>query len=588
MRVEDMNATVRSVTEAYENIDNKIIYLLRSSSEDFLHLNAFFKEYYKEAKIISENASRIFEGVGQPRMKRFADELQVYCSYIDNLLNFQRDSFQQQSKTLSQIERKQQNIFSPFNNLRQNLSSVRLLLAGSGTNQKQDDFNLLRKNINDIQLLLEQIDRLFLQLQNTRIQLIEEMDKASKIAEQTGLLLDNTLRNTSERYSEFLTWATGNIDNIYNYSKNVNVSYGEIITNLQYQDIIRQKIEHIQQSHVELINELTQLQESEGFQLALCKIRDISGIQSAQLLHANKQYQMAVEVILNKFFELSESIDSITEISQSVGKTSKRNSRSPLDEVITNTENSAKQFDLLTLSKHRREELLSQAINITERLTSDINRVNELFTTIEPDLSAFIEKTENTKTPQAEVIKSISLFSDTKNFAANATNILDQIHVLTKELHVEVPESFIENGQKIAISDFYQKLPDILTTLKADKTEILSLLVDLEQRYKSKKGEIQNAVKDIKYYSYFEKTIEEIIVEMNQVNLLFDDDVKDREFSAREHLDELKRKYTMSSEHLIHDHITQQIENGGGDVDAELFEDFENTNDNEDDNLELF
>jgi len=586
---EEMNLMVRTVTNAYESIDNKIIYLLRSSSEDFLHLNTFFKNYYKESKIISENSGRIFEGIGQPRMKRLAEDLNIYCNFLDKMLNSQRDNLEKETKILGQIERKQQSIFSPFNNLRQNVSSVKLLIAENNNktnSEKKEDNTLLLNGLVEIQTILEQINRLFIQLKTIQAQLNTEIEKAGDLAEQTGSMLDNNLKGSSERFNAFLNWGKENTDNIYINTKTINASYCEIITNLQYQDIIRQKIEHIQLSHIELINELNQLRDTEVFHQTLCKIRDISGIQSAQLLHANKQYQMAVEVILNNFFELSEGTANITELSQIVGRATKRNGSSPLNEVIANIEGSSTLFEDLTASNQKKNELLQQSKNITQNISIHLERFNSIFQVIESNLKLFLESKESPNTPQAEVIKSLSLFADTKNFATNTTELLINMQLLTNELNNSYISVVGDKKQESNIEQFLLKMPDILATLKADKTEILSLLVDLTQRYQNIKGEIQNAVKDIKYYSYFETTIEEIIVAMNQVNLLFDDDIKNREFSAREHLDNLKKKYTMNSEHLIHEQFTQQIENNSDD---DIFFDVdESKSAQDDDNLELF
>jgi hypothetical protein len=41
----DMSELIAKVVSSYEKIDEKIIYLLKTSSDDFLHLNGFFKSY---------------------------------------------------------------------------------------------------------------------------------------------------------------------------------------------------------------------------------------------------------------------------------------------------------------------------------------------------------------------------------------------------------------------------------------------------------------------------------------------------------------------------------------------------------------
>ena len=93
-----------------------------------------------------------------------------------------------------------------------------------------------------------------------------------------------------------------------------------IITNLQYQDIINQRIEHIQHNHLEIINELEQFNQNfNNTQIHIkvktfIRIRDITGLQAAQLIYANKQYRSAIDLIAVNIKNLNELLISINDL----------------------------------------------------------------------------------------------------------------------------------------------------------------------------------------------------------------------------------------------------------------------------------
>ena len=94
----------------------------------------------------------------------------------------------------------------------------------------------------------------------------------------------------------------------------ISESIANIITNLQYHDIIRQKIEHVQSSHRGLLQNLTDFDPSNEAQHIdyLSRIRDLANIQAALLVRANKEYQRAIELITEKFRSISEDMANIS------------------------------------------------------------------------------------------------------------------------------------------------------------------------------------------------------------------------------------------------------------------------------------
>jgi len=96
--------------------------------------------------------------------------------------------------------------------------------------------------------------------------------------------------------------------------------FAQIITNLQYQDIINQRVEHIQSSHQELIDDLELLErdfEHTHIHIkakSFMRFRDITGLQTAQLIHTNKLYRLAIENIIQGFKDVTRILELLKKI----------------------------------------------------------------------------------------------------------------------------------------------------------------------------------------------------------------------------------------------------------------------------------
>ncbi|MCK7511950.1 MAG: hypothetical protein MZV70_53165 [Desulfobacterales bacterium] len=76
---------------------------------------------------------------------------------------------------------------------------------------------------------------------------------------------------------------------------------------------------------------------------------------------------------------------------------------------------------------------------------------------------------------------------------------------------------------------------------------------------------IKTSIEGVKYYDYFEKSIDEIIVQLSTVNKrLTAEDTGT--ISHEEALKYIRDKYTMASEHYIHDKILKKEEQGDTDL----------------------
>jgi hypothetical protein len=214
-------------------------------------------------------------------------------------------------------------------NLRQNLMTKKFLLANlkleasckniSGIENEKaiDDVNSSIENIiagiHETETILLDIKKILLEHQNKMVVLSNENCSA----------LESCFKSITNKINELVDLrqnALMAIPKLKQMTEDCRANVSQIITNLQYHDIIKQKMDHIQLTHRNLVNELDELGkkgepgEKHLYAKFFLKIRDIAGLQAAQLIHANKAYQNAIKEITNSLTGTGESMAEISQL----------------------------------------------------------------------------------------------------------------------------------------------------------------------------------------------------------------------------------------------------------------------------------
>jgi hypothetical protein len=465
----------------------------------------------------------------------------------------------------------------------QNLTTLKLLL----TNQKIDSFIAGNKSLNiESAKYLDAIEHHKCALQQTETSIKNLIKLNLGIQDKLGNYHKKTIANLGIQLKNIdagLNILSGIIDDSKDKLPDLNKaiennsdSIAKIITNLQYHDIIRQKIEHIQHTQNDLIKGLVDLESKNGlnkerlFQLYI-QIKDIAGLQAAQLLYANKEYQVAIEEISNKFSILGEENTRILFMCRLIAGTTEREGATYLHEL---------KKKLGTFMEYSPEDD-PEKINLDETLKEFYSK------TI--DISVKLNKT-------AEQVSSfINLFITSSN-NHKETNTASKIVKLCKEtdgVNNRLKEKLVEfNKDSPKISSFKfentdrwtilgNEIKNIIREVEEKNLNVVELIEKNEKFADEIKLEIKNALEKIKYYDFFQKTAEQIIDELNNINIKMQDNFSGHK--KEENLERLKKKYTMASEHEIHEKIVAEKNHGtiedGPDEDISA---------RDDDNLELF
>src|SRR6056297_348245 len=554
--------SVKEISSIFSEIDEKILSLHNTSSEDFYNLNKDFKHFYNVANQISENASSLFDYIASNENNGFLKDIEKFYSALNaknELLDY----------NLELAEDILQNIFSgirhsffPIKNFKQNLTSLMFL----ETNLKFDKNAEEDQNIHSVAELaqgikeeLNLLEKLFARLKRS-IKEENQIDKAGYNEIRINEVLVR-LKDELSTYSEHYKNARDHIPEIKKRTDETSQSISDIITNLQYQDIIKQKMQHIQGTHKELVGELdkfknqnnnTTLNEKAKY---FIRIRDIAGLQAAQLMHTNKNYQEAIQKISGKFLEIGENMTIVSKKCTEYTSFDAEKQKLFLDSLKKQLSQAKTQIEKFCDFNRYFQEYVS---SIKDILDNVVKVENSIASKVEK-LDEFIHKIENAKESNEKDnhLKSqiFQLFSDISANAELLKKVIDKLSGYNEQLKNSVSENISPNDYEETIV-LPEKIGNYIEKLNKIESKILEKLQQNNELSEKIISEIQTSVGNIKYYEYFESIITQIIEQLNTINFKLkegEDEVEDK----NKNLKHLKDNYTMNSEFLIHDQVTQ-------------------------------
>lgn len=581
------------VISVFNEINNGIVRLYRFAGEDFKLMREQFKKFNRQSIRISENIDEAFALFDlQQDKKSFLQKIDEYKEKQAGYNEFIRKRIESYKELTSDFHKKTESILIPVKNLYQQIKSLKVLLTSlrlcsSAQNnqrsiQKKTDslFGLIRE-------IYTQFDRgiesTMTSLSNTirQINEIEILNSEKLIGNQDKI--EECKRLLHKKQGEVML---KNRELSVNVQENIGNSH-KIVIELQYHDIIRQKIEHIMQVHYQIIDHLKKLKEGgdrenqDDIIRYLLQVGNIARIQASQLLYANREYESAIDVIGEKLLSFSGNMISIVDICNGF--------------LLDKSENCmfGRLDDIINTHKSLRKRLFEEIQQVDEQLLTLHNKICFL----KNNFSRITELIDN-------LISSLSFISEAETGEEQSKSILkEQAGELLKNIHL-AESHFKDIFQNILLAEsksefhsenksenrnFTEEHKLLFDSLSNYEYELLPLITkekdSLSRIYKENSGftfdltdKVLNIIRSVRYYEYFEILAEKITEKLNYLSETFhleelSADIEDMEY--------IKEKYTMDSERIIHDNSVYHHGNN-----VELFEDFENTDKGK--NVEFF
>jgi hypothetical protein len=570
--------SIKEISSIFTKIDEQIFDLHNCSSDDFMGLHTDFKKYYNHSKGISENANEIFNSLSEESNRGLFLELQSLYKDLNRFQGQSQQNLNDTNKNFSSIQSLLEQLFIPIKNLKQNLSTLKFLIASINLSdldlsaQEEDDWD---NTINRNNEIIDEYRDNCLSSENSIFSLDVEIANALNGFEtyyrSSCNDLDYLLNNIhygiiffAEKHEE----VKRQIPELTTKTENNSLNISDIITNLQYQDIIRQKIEHIQLTHNEILSELqgdsdiNDSSSSKEIQL-FQKIKDIAGLQAAILVSANKEYQLAIEKITRKFLEIGDDLLGITSICMRLN-----DSQGDSDEV---------HFTGMLTRLNNSEQILSDFI---ERSKSYYALVKTVSLPLQKTIAGITNLLDSSRKFSKSTVNIISLFSENAKQDASINANVTRINEVCEDIQLferVIQDVFNEIGrnekgltshinfyndtfgENELVSNSARNINSIINQLSEKSIRISSLLENNVKLSTNTVEEIKESIKRIRYYDLFEKSITSIISDLNYIHGKLKGRVFD-ETKRIENLDSVKSLYTMEKEYEIHERVAMKNE----------------------------
>lgn len=554
-------------------INTKISALHSISSKDFLYFNSLLKKYYPKIKDIEEanNILSIFFSENLPNItKNIKEKNTALKTYIDT----SKSNNHKVIELLSIIYSSFDMVIVPFNNYKQNLITFKYLLANLKLHLGYVDFANNQDLTLSVAALEEHITNIYTQIEdvathtNTVVSDLLHLKEFADIAhEDNNEKIFIKLKNITQQSNKLIIedYLPQNITlDLARRTQNCFASMGDVITNIQYHDIIRQKMEHIQSSQETLIDGLKDIQTNTKQAVSLderlnfiVKIPEITDIQVAQLLYTNKDYQTSIEKITNKLISVGHELKEINGSYKLINNKFNQLEDSTIADLILSQES----LDNYVKSIH------TNCINVSTKfnnLYKSYNQLKQDYNSIfnnEKSLRKEIKNFEhligkNGKQVGKELVKRLiqlltNLQSNSNSLKSNLNNITTKYRNLNNLIsNFNCEEKIFEIGTG-EINNLKQQVRETKNTTK----DITTLSLTISE-------EITSSLKKIEYYTFFKNTVEEIVGLLNNMNQKTNyTHLKNMIGDNKEILHKIEQLYTMKSERDIHQMLTKSEKN---------------------------
>lgn len=565
--------TIKEIILVFSDIDVKITALNECSAEDFLCLNNHLKRFYKDAKLISDQTEQVYDIIAGKDHELFFENLLQIQEALNNRINLFKDKILKCIRGLEKMLTALNLVFVPLKNFNLNILTLNFLLVNLKLNIAYDDndnnnlssekIDVIITEIAKLKTLLPQISESLLKVKNvTRLssgKLIDIRKKNILDIDRVMSQINDSIILLKEKQNE----AAQKLPELSHRTKSYFESVNNIITNLQYHDIIRQKMEHVQDTHKSIIKELASIDYStdEEGKIDLSEtaqqflqIRDIAGVQVAQLINTNKEYQKAFSMIMRKFWDISEDMCVISQLSNEfVGNNDITDSYfKDVEDRLKGTTQILKRL----IAANEEFGIEIQTGNDTiESKHSSINDIKTVYATISDKLHMIIANIENSDIDPGvkNILTEIKTLAETVSENLNDVVLFfNQSHNISQKL-LEINKQDADSGLDGNLKDLSDKIAELLSSIAGHNDKIEKLLTENSRMSLTLSGEIKSSVEQVKYYDFFEKIMLEIVTQLNCIYSKLDNNtLKMLRHNKATNLKSLEERYSMESERSIH------------------------------------
>ncbi len=549
-------------SDGYSSVLEKLINQLKDINKDtekvFLEIGNNLQDYSNQSKVITEVASNTASNISENVLEFGFNNLTKIIAELNDYFNKSITNIKNDKNELTNILRYIENIASEIYNFKKIVKHLRVLgistkieIARLGTDDK--GFSSLVQNVDRLSEVIEQKAGNITQQSNY---LIGEISKTNydldNLYSEQERLSKNVLESASSSLDDFKTQYNENrifIESTSEKTKNITKSISDVVVAIQFHDITRQQIEHIEDAFVNLNEKITTEEENPAI---LETIYDICEIQSEQLNHSADKFGEAVQDIIEKLNMIAYDFNEIDKQSEKLFIAGRNNGKTQLESVCSKLMGISDALNKNTQIEEHLNTSINTAVDIVEELARYVQEIENIGDEIEIIALNAIVKAAHVGNEGsalgilAESIQKLSI--EAKEQTGSITKKLENVNAIAQSLRLSL-NTFTSKDELITENELRTIIEKILKNESDAKKQFLLL----NQKIAEIKKGISIFTSKINIHNKFMTSVYDIISEINIILNSIHPQLKPR--SQRSSHDSLYRKYTMKSEREIHEKV---------------------------------
>lgn len=292
----------------FQEIAQHLKVVAGTTEDEFLAIGSKLQDFYMRGQGISSTAAEMMGEVAGEQVFGAMGELQTLLTEMGRYVDGARHEIEESSATLRRILGLLDEVGSPLSGFKKvnkvlrmlgistKIESARLGQSAAGFDTLAHDVGELAVQVNDkAGVILTRRDDLARAIQQT---LTGVLDAGAQQHQQVLGILEKT-RSSLDALSEINARCSSAVASISAVSDEVSRNIGEVVMSMQTHDIVRQQIEHVEETLVELDGRLASRSAGADEAALICEM------QSAQLRHASTELDRAVQAIAGNLREVA-------------------------------------------------------------------------------------------------------------------------------------------------------------------------------------------------------------------------------------------------------------------------------------------
>ena len=452
--------------------------------------------------------------------------------------------------------------------------SIKIESARLGNDDK--GFKVIAENINNLSVLISNKSQGFRDKSKSLIETINSARYEIISLQKHQQKYSNSILNSTENSLKSLVkkneLSSEEIGVIHKKSENIKHEVGSLVTSIQFHDITRQQIEHVNsviQNLIEKIELKNDDKPSDHNKGLIVYIHEAAKVQSAQLTNSKNELNKAALNIISNLEAIKKDVSGIAGEILSLMENSENSNETFIGKVDTGFNEI-----LTTLSKDKDisnefYNTINSVADTINDLSMFINEIGSIGSEIELiSLNASIKAAHTGREGAAlgvlaEATQKLSVQS--KNDTDAVIKMLVSVWEVSQKLQKNAENKSNQDGKK-RLESISSDIENIFSSLRLISENAINYLMIIRQNSIKIESSIENAIVSLRTYLEIDEKINNIIDELNDVVNSSEIQIAEHKINKNE-LEDLGNNYTMKIQRDIHQSVSI------GDLQNDIFDD---------------